>query len=80
MADKRYCAICGDETIHPFAAFVQHFRPYAGGNWGYVVGNCKTFGFWSGMRSNLTLLSPVMNTIIHWKYRKMKLEIGEEPR
>lgn len=72
---KKYCMICGRQTLAPVADFVGHFRPYASGNWGYVVGNCKTFGFWSGMRSNVTLLFPFLNTIIHWKYRKMSLEI-----
>jgi len=40
----------------------------------YWRGNMH-FGFWSGLRANLTLWSPLLNKIINWKYRNMRLDI-----
>lgn len=43
----------------------------------------KHLKFWHGtykifgIRSLLTLMSPLLNTIIHWKYRHMHLEIDD---
>ena len=71
----KHCIICGDETKRPYAAAVEHFRPFAWHDPKYIRGNIKTFGFWSGMRGNITLYFPFLNTLIHWRYRKSRLEI-----
>lgn len=47
-----------------------HIRP-----WRYWRGNIKTFGFWSGFKSNIALTLPLLNMIIHWKYRNMHLDV-----
>jgi hypothetical protein len=71
----KHCIICGDSTERPFAAAVWHFRPFEWHEAIYIVGNIKTFGFWSGVEANLSLYFPFLGTLINWKYRKMKLEI-----
>lgn len=73
------CLICNGETSKPFVAFVYHFRPINWADRKYIRGNFKTFGFWAGLRANVTLIFPFLNTILNWKYRKMHLEI-EEPK
>lgn len=72
----KYCLICGEKIDRPFAATVEHFRPIDLGQWPYVIGNFRTFGLWSGLHANVTLLSPVINTILHWKHRKSRLEVA----
>lgn len=72
------CIICGEETKQPFAAAVWHFRPLAWDDRKYVWGNMTTFGFWGGLRANVTLMFPFINTIWNWKYRKLKLVIPSE--
>lgn len=75
------CIICGDTTPSPFTAFVYHFRPIDWEQRSYIRGNFKMFGLWSGLRANLTLMSPFLNTILNWKHRKGKLEFeAETPR
>ena len=74
----KYCIVCGDKTSKPFVAAVWHFRPFAYHDPKYIVGNVKTFGFWSGMRANVSLYFPFLNTLMHWKYRKMHLTINTE--
>lgn len=34
----------------------------------YVRGNFVAFGFWSGLRANVTLLFPVMNWLLNRKH------------
>lgn len=43
--------------------------------WRYYVGNCRTFGFWCGVRSNVCLTSPLINRLLNWKYRNARLII-----
>ncbi len=44
--------------------------------WKYWRGNFDMGGtFWQGLRSNITLWSPFLNTIIHWKYRNVHLDV-----
>ena len=43
----------------------------------YIRGNIRTFGFWGSIKANITLMSPLLNMILNWKYRDWKLTIGE---
>ena len=43
----------------------------------YIRGNFVAFGFWSGLKSNITLLSPLMNLILNFKYRHMHLTFAD---
>lgn len=44
--------------------------------WQYWRGNMRMGGsFWAGLRSNITLWSPFLNKIIHWKYRNTHLDV-----
>jgi hypothetical protein len=72
------CPICGQNTTAPFVSAISHFRPIDWEQRCYIRGNFKTFGFWSGLRANLTLLFPFINTVWNWKYRKDHLsqELG----
>lgn len=72
------CMICGDITERPFAAAVYHFRPIDWEQRHFLRGNFKAFGFRSGLRANLTLLFPFVNTLWNWKHRKSYLEIEED--
>ncbi len=74
----RPCIICGQNTITPFTSAVHHFRPIDWEQRHFMRGNFKTFGLWNGLRANLTLLFPFVNTLWNWKYRKSYLVI-EEP-
>lgn len=47
--------------------------------WRYWRGNMG-FGFWPGLRSNITLWSPLLNKLIHWKYRNVHLDISYTTR
>jgi hypothetical protein len=71
------CVICGDSTTRPFAAAIEHFRPIDWPQRHFIKGNFKMFGLKIGLRANITLMFPWANTILHWKYRKHGLEIGE---
>lgn len=68
------CIICGEKTERPIAAAVEHFRPIDWEQRHWVKGTFKAFG-WSAA---LTLMFPFLNTILHWKYRKMRLVIEGE--
>lgn len=42
--------------------------------WQYWRGNMSMNPtFWAGVRCNITLWSPLLNKLIHWKYRNMQL-------
>lgn len=69
------CVVCGAVTDQPFVAAVNHFRPFEWHDPKYIMGNIRAFGFWSGLRSNVSLYFPFLNTLLNWKYRKMALEI-----
>jgi hypothetical protein len=73
----KHCIICGAPTKQPFTAAIWHFRPFEWHGKSYITGNVRMFGFWGGMRANLTLYFPVINTLIHWKYRKDGLGLLE---
>ena len=75
--EQQRCPVCKCVTDQPFVAAVWHFRPFEWHGWGYVFGNVRMFGFWDGMRANLTLYFPFANTLINWKHRKAHLEIGD---
>ena len=74
----KHCIICGGKTSQPFSAAVNHFRPIDWKQRHFVRGNFATFGFWSGLMANVTLVFPFLNTLINWKYRKMRLVIEDE--
>lgn len=44
--------------------------------WRYYLGNFCTFGFnWHTLITNITLTSPLLNKLIHWKYSNMHLHV-----
>lgn len=43
----------------------------------YVRGNFVMFGFWGGLRANITLLSPLANLLINWKHRNSHLSFAD---
>jgi hypothetical protein len=45
--------------------------------WLYWRGNMK---MGAGLRSNITLWSPLLNKIINWKYRNMHLDVRVDVR
>jgi hypothetical protein len=69
------CIVCGEETTKHVACALQHFRLVEWNMWQYWRGNIRTFGLWSGMRGNLTLSFPIINTLWNWKHRKARLVI-----
>jgi len=78
---KHKCLICGDRTHQPIRAVLHHFRLVEWDQWQYWRGNIRTFGFWNGLRSSVTLSFPILNTLIHWRYRKATLSLANgEPR
>jgi hypothetical protein len=71
------CLICGEPTKRPVIATLLHFRLIDFGQWQFVRGTYSAFG----LRSVLTLVSPICNTLIHWKHRKSRLVLpGGLPR
>lgn len=49
----------------------------------YIRGNFIAFGVWQGLIANITLMSPLLNTLINWKHRNKTLvfvdmETGKE--
>jgi len=74
------CIVCGEKTDRPIAAALRHFRLVDWGQWQYWPGNIRAFGFWTGLKSAITLSFPIINTLWNWKYRKSRLIIpGAEP-
>jgi hypothetical protein len=71
----KQCIICGEKTKRPLAAVVEHFRPIDWSQRHYLRGNFKVFGFWSGLRANITLMFPIVNTLWNWKQRKATLDL-----
>jgi hypothetical protein len=67
------CVICDHETDRPVREFFWHFRLVEWDQWRFWRGNIKMFGFWSGLKSSITLSFPIINTLWHWKYRKARL-------
>lgn len=44
--------------------------------WHFWRGNMRISStFWQGIETNITLWSPLLNKLIHWKYRNMHLVI-----
>lgn len=67
------CIICGEPTNSPLREFLWHFRLVEWGQWRFWRGNIQAFGWFGGMRGNLTLSFPFLNTLINWKYRNARL-------
>lgn len=44
----------------------------------YIRGNFQAFGLWQGLKVNITLMSPLLNLLIHWKYRNSQLWFADE--
>ena len=72
------CLICGAKTYKPFAATIEHLRPFECHEAKYFFGNIRQFGFWSGLRGNVCLYFPFLNTLLNWKYRKCHLDVEVE--
>ncbi len=45
---------------------------------GYLKGNISAFGLWHGFIGTITLVSPLLNRIIHWKHRNKYIELKFE--
>jgi hypothetical protein len=69
------CIVCGKETEKPFLSAFSHFYLYNAGQWKFLAGNIRTFGFLSGVWSTVQLICPVINTVVNWRYRKCDLEL-----
>jgi hypothetical protein len=67
------CIICDQPTTRPVLEALWHFRLVDWNQWQFWRGNINTFGLASGMRSNLCLSFPILNTLLNWKYRKARL-------
>lgn len=67
------CLICDQETDRPIREFLWHFRLVDWDQWRFWRGNITAFGLWSGMKGNITLSFPIINTLWNWKYRKARL-------
>ncbi len=72
------CLVCGEVSAKWIQATIWHFRPIDWEQRGFIRGNFKTFGAWGGLRANVTLLFPFLNTLLNWKYRKARLELSED--
>ena len=70
------CPICGERSTRPVLATLHHLRLYESGNWRFFRGNMAAFGRWRGFWSTVCLISPLFNTLRHWKYRKCRLELA----
>lgn len=49
--------------------FDLHGKP-----WRFWRGNIKVFGFWNS--GNISITSPFLSRLIHWKYRKSSLGLN----
>lgn len=67
------CVICDEKTNRPIAAAIDHFRLVEWNQWRYWRGNFTAFGWISGLKANLTLSFPILNTLWNWKHRKARL-------
>lgn len=67
------CIVCDEPTSTPVREALWHFRLVDWGQWRFWPGNMRMFGFWSGLRSNLTLSFPILNTLLNWEHRKSRL-------
>jgi hypothetical protein len=73
------CPICGSQAKCTFKehwyhhVWRAHLAPYEPGNFRWFKGNMATFGRWRGFWSTIGLISPLFNTLRHWKYRKHQL-------
>lgn len=70
----RICVICGEQigsSASRTVAALWHFRPIERRSvwYGYLRGTYQVIG----LRAALTLLSPLLNTVLNWKYRKARL-------
>ncbi len=65
------CVICGEKLKHgnQLTAALWHFRPLDWGQRKWLFGTWRTFG----LRGAITLISPAINTLVNWKYRKARL-------
>jgi hypothetical protein len=77
----KYCFICHSQVkegmlLARTSAFVEHFYPIDFSElreWRVLKGTYSIFG----LRAALTLVSPLLNTILNWKYRKHHLVFPE---
>lgn len=72
------CTVCGEETSRPIACALQHFKLVEWGQWQYWRGNFRAFGFWSGLKGNLTLSFPIINILWNWRHRKARLVLPKD--
>ena len=66
------CIICGEKlkpNSNRLTAALWHFRPLELKQWPWFRGTVKH----CGISSAISLMSPLYNTLRHWKYRKAKL-------
>ena len=65
------------EKYNRYVAFYDEWKPIdlRTRPWRYWRGNVRMFGWKTGMISNLTLTSPLMNKMLNWRYGRMRLDI-----
>lgn len=63
------CCICGESTSKPLRAIWEHLAPIDWSQMSWFRGTFKA----CGLSAAVTLISPLLNTVLHWKYRKMRL-------
>jgi hypothetical protein len=71
------------EKYNKWVAMWDRWKPIElwGSPWKYWRGNMVMGGtFWRGFISNITLWSPLLNKLIHWKYRNMRLHVPYKTR
>lgn len=69
------CLICGEPSEKPIRSTFSHLWLYVPGQWKYLRGNVRMFGLWDGFWGTVYLVSPLLNTLRHWKYRKHRLSV-----
>lgn len=81
MNNPNICVKYRREKYNKWVHLWDQWKPIElwGSPWRYWRGN-MAFGFWLGLRSNITLWSPLLNKIIHWKYRNVDLDISYKTR
>lgn len=82
MSDPNICVKYRREKYNKWVRLWDEWKPIElwDSPWRYFAGNCKTFGFWPGMKSNITLISPLINKLWNWKYRNTHLDISYTTR